>query len=196
MLDKNEEFAENLALTIKDLASMVDYWEEKDLPGKRFFRCDKMRATLTVNACAKNWRMADKSPDGTPMSCRLCAMGAMHAGELDASVSRLKGSQICSRCHRTSLRIIANNLCVSCYNRSAEKRRGYNAKGKPPVKLAALEQRRMRYMAGVEIKTVIVRETTGVDELIVAALRDNRQQVTFAWDSTAPIDVRKVMPSV
>lgn len=185
-----------MSLIIKGLAHMVDYWEEKDLPGERFFRCDKMRATLTVNACAKNWRMADKSPDGTPMSCRLCAIGAGHAGELDASVSRLKGSQICSRCHRTSLRIIAGNLCVSCYNRSAEKRRGYNAKGNPPVKLAALEQRRMRYMAGVEIKTVIVRETTGMDELIVAVLRDNRQQVSFAWDSTAPVDVRRVMQSV
>lgn len=54
----------------------------------------------------------------------------------------------------------------------------------------------MRYMAGVEIKMMIVRETTGMDELIVAALRDNRQQVSFAWDSTPPLEIRRVMQSV
>lgn len=162
------------------------------MPGKAMFRCEKMRASLSTESCSALWRKADELADGTHHNCKLCPIGAVHAGEVAASMSPLKGTLTCARCHRSSLRLIGGMYCVSCYNRQRETLCGRNAKGKAPVKLSRLDTRRMRYMAGPDIRTLVLRHTVDTDELIVTALRDNKQQVMFAWNSTPPAAIRQL----
>lgn len=170
---------------------MIEYWNNPLLQGKMMFRCDRMRASLTTDSCAAMWRKADELSDGTHHSCKLCPIGAVHAGEVAASMSPLKGTLTCARCHRSSMRLIGGQVCVSCYNRQRETLCGRNAKGKAPVKLSRLDARRMRYMAGPDIRTLVLRHTADMDELIVTALRDNKQRVVLAWNSTPPVAIRQ-----
>ncbi len=170
---------------------MVEYFSIENVPGKTFFRCERQRATLSTVACQASWRRADELSDGSHHSCRLCPVGAVHAGEVAASMSPLKGTMTCARCHRTSARLIGSMVCVSCYNRQRELECGRNAKGTAPVKLCALDPRRIRYRNGPDIQTLRLRQSVDVDELIVAALRDSRQSVVFAFNSTPPAAIRQ-----
>lgn len=165
---------------------MVDYFHMENVPGKVFFRCDRQRAKLSTDSCAAMWRKADELNDGTNSTCRLCPIGAVHAGEVAASMSPLKGSLICARCHRNSMRLIGGMHCVSCYNRAREWMIGRNAKGTAPVKLGSLDQRSIRYRHGDEMRTLVLQNTVDIDELIVAALRDSRKAVVFAFNSAPP----------
>lgn len=170
---------------------MVDYFANPEVPGKLFFRCERMRATLSTESCRSSWRRADELNDGSHSSCRLCPIGAVHAGEVAASMSPLKGTLMCARCHRTAGRLIGGMVCVSCQNRAYEFLKGRNAKGTKPVKLAALDQRRIRYRHGAELSTLRVRHSVDTDELIVAVLRDSKQSVAFAFNSTPPAAIRQ-----
>lgn len=170
---------------------MVEYFTRDALPAKTFFRCDRMRATLTTDSCASMWRRADACDDGSHSACRLCPIGAVHAGEVAASMSPLKGTMTCSRCHRASGRLIGRMICVSCYNRQREVTIGRNAKGTAPVKLQALQARRIRFRHGDEVRTLRLAQSVDTDELMVAALRDSRQRVVFAWNSSPPPAVRQ-----
>jgi hypothetical protein len=106
-------------------------------------------------------------------------------------MSPLKGTLTCARCHRTSGRLIGRHICVSCKNREYEVLRGTNAKGTAPVKARRLDARRIRYMHGGELCTMAVRLSADTDELVVAALRDSKKSVAFAWNSTPPAAVRQ-----
>lgn len=170
---------------------MVDYFEMQGLPGKPFFRCERMRATLATAACSAMWRRANDLNDGTHAACRLCALGSVHAGEVAASMSPLKGTLTCARCHRAGGRLIGKMLCVSCYNRQAEVIKGRNAKGTAPVKVGPLESRRIRYLHGGDVRSLVLRHTVDMDELIVSVLRDSRQRVAFAFNSAPPPAVRQ-----
>lgn len=170
---------------------MVDYFERQDVPGKVFFQCDRMRAKLSTTSCASMWRKADEINDGSHSACRLCPIGAVHAGEVAASMSPLKGSLTCARCHRTSMRLIGKMVCVSCYNRAREAVLGRNAKGKAPVKIGPLDRRAIRYLHGDEPRTLVMTQTVDIDELIVAALRDSKKAVVFAFNSAPPPAVRQ-----
>ena len=146
-----------------------------------------MRATLSTDACAKNWRGAYEDPESPRAhNCRGCPIGASHAGETAASTSPLRGASICGRCQRMTERLVYGHLCVSCYNRQAEVLAGKNAKGKKPVKLGKLEPRRIRITAGGEPQYVALPLTTSNDELFVKALRDSSHEVVFCWDPAAP----------
>lgn len=170
---------------------MPDYFTMDLVPGKAFFRCDRMRATLSTEACSGMWKRADELDDGSHNACRLCPVGAVHAGEVAASMSPLKGTLTCARCHRTAARLIRAMVCVSCYNRQREVLIGRNAKGTTPVKLQALEQRRARYLHGGDVRTIRLRHTVDTDELIVAVLRDSKSRVVFAFNSTPPAAIRQ-----
>lgn len=165
---------------------MVDYFTMEHVPGKTFFQCDRMRAKLSTTSCVSMWRKADEINDGSHSACRLCPLGAVHAGEVAASMSPLKGSLTCSRCHRTATRLIGKMMCVSCYNRAREVALGRNAKGTIPVKLGKLDLRRIRFKAGATITELTMHKSIDMDELIVAALRDSKQSVVFAFRSVAP----------
>jgi hypothetical protein len=170
---------------------MVDYFKIESVPDKVFFQCDRMRAKLSTTSCASMWRKADEINDGSHSACRLCPVGAVHAGEVAASMSPLKGSLTCCRCHRTAGRLIGKMVCVSCYNRAREKALGRNAKGTAPVKLGQLHQRSIRYLHGDEPRTLVMRQTLDVDELVVATLRDSKKAVVFAFNSAPPAAVRQ-----
>lgn len=170
---------------------MVEYFSIDVAPGKAFFRCERQRATLSTDSCAAQWRKADASTDGSCSACRLCPIGAVHAGEVAASMSPLKGSLLCARCHRTAARLIGKMVCVSCYNRAAEVLKGRNAKGTAPVKHPPMHPRRVRYMHGGELRSLALRHTVDTDELLVAVLRDSRQRVVFAWNPSPPPAVRQ-----
>lgn len=170
---------------------MVDYFTNADVPGKTYFRCDRMRATLSTDACRVQWRRADQLNDGSHSACRLCPLGAVHAGEVAASMSPLKGTLTCARCHRTAGRLIGAMVCVSCYNRAREVLLGRNAKGTKPVKLCALEPRRIRYRHGPDVVTFKAKHSVDTDELMVAVLRDSRQSVEFAFNSQPPAAIRQ-----
>lgn len=171
---------------------MVEYFAMPGVPGKSYFRCERMRATLSTEACAASWRRADELNDGRNNACRLCPIGAVHAGEVAASMSPLKGTLTCARCHRTASRLIGGMVCVSCYNRAAEWIKGRNAKGTAPVKLTGLNARLLRYRHGSEINTLRVRYSLDVDELMVAVLRDSKKSVTFAFNTTPPAAVKQL----
>jgi hypothetical protein len=170
----------------------MDYTVNALTPGVMYFRCDRMRATLSTSACSGMWRKANDDGDTDRSACRLCPIGAGHAGELDASMSPLKGSCTCARCHRPAGRLIGGMVCVSCMNRQYEWLKGKNAKGTAPVKLTCLSRRRIRYSSGGEACNLVLQHSLDMDELIVATLRDSKNQVRFGFGAAVPPSVRQL----
>lgn len=160
---------------------MTEYTTMPEVPGRLYFRCDRYAATLSTLACANNWREGNYKASELRAKCKCCPLGAEHAGEVGASMSALKGSLICSRCHRTASRLISKNLCVSCQNRQYEYVKGRNAKGTAPVKLAALQPRRIKVDVGGAVKLLYSPLTADTDELVITALRDCLKQVRFGF---------------
>lgn len=170
---------------------MTEYFSIDIAPGKTFFRCDRMRATLSTTACSGMWRLSNDLDDGTRAACRCCPIGAVHAGEVAASMSPLKGTLTCARCHRSSTRLIGRHICVSCANRAYEVAKGRNAKGAVPVKAKPLDPRRIRYLAGGEVRMLRLDRSADTDELVVATLRDSRQRVAFGLGIQTPRALRQ-----
>lgn len=167
---------------VKCEGAVAEYFEIAELPGVKHFTCDRYKATLSTDACAGMWRAGNHEGSEARFRCKVCPLGALHAGETAASMSPLKGMTICGRCHTGVARLIGKHLCISCYNRQREYLIGKNAKGTKPVKLAPLEARRIRYRAGKAIRTLYMPLTVDTDELVVAALRDSRDEVQFGWN--------------
>lgn len=160
---------------------MAEYFEIVELPGVKHFTCDRYKATLSTEACAGMWRAGNHEGSEARFRCKVCPLGALHAGETAASMSPLKGMTICGRCHTGVARLIGKHLCISCYNRQREYLIGKNAKGTKPVKLAPLEARRIRYMSGKAPKTLYMPLTVDTEELIISALRDSKDTVRFGF---------------
>ncbi|MET4489453.1 hypothetical protein ABIA94_005039 [Bradyrhizobium sp. LA7.1] len=108
-------------------------------PGQRYFDCTALRASLSSAACAQRW---DAAAPGS--SCHGCALGRLHAA--DHAPSKRPGRRpvdnevrACTRCGRSDLRIVkADCVCVSCFNREAEWRKGRNGRGTPPARFTPL----------------------------------------------------------
>lgn len=159
----------------------VEYFESDLMPGRPMFRCDRLSASLRVEACAGMWREANvqgQMPERL-FRCRSCPVGAAHAGEVDASYHRLRGLSICSRCHRSDLRLIGGNVCVGCKNREYEWVKGKNAKGQFPKLHPTLARRRCVVMTGGSVRILARELTTAMDELVVEMLRDSSRAVVF-----------------
>ncbi len=119
------------------------------------FRCERQRATLSTTACARMWRTAQEraappQPWESLAHCYGCPIGARHAGRPDlvpfapATALRL----ICPRCTRQAARLIHGRLCISCYNRELEARKGRNAKGSRPRLCAVLHAAELAVIEG------------------------------------------------
>lgn len=116
-------------------------WEEKypDLmPGKLFFHCERLCASITRESCHQNFTAAhEKVTDETPlrlMKCRGCPVGRGLHTDSDGPQTwqDIRSSSECVRCGRRDLRIVSStSTCVSCWNRRRETERGFNARGKP-----------------------------------------------------------------
>lgn len=165
-------------------ATGPEYFEMPELPGRRYFACGPLRATIEVSACSANWRLANDGRDicGT-VQCRRCPVGAVHAGGADANLSPLRGTLTCARCHRGATRLIFGHICVSCANRQYEALKGRNCKGSQPEKLTAemLARRSVSYMAGGEVRTKVVERAVDTLEVMVAVLRDEKRAPRFGW---------------
>lgn len=165
---------------------MVEYIPFNGVPGQRYFRCEKMRATLSTEACATNWRRSNYERNDDRSACKCCPIGALHAGDGDASMSPFKDTTICARCHRTDGRLIRGMICVSCYNREREQLLGRNAKGTAPVKLPPLHRIRLQFIHGHELRVLVLDRAIDINELIIAALRDSPKRVRFAFFAAPP----------
>lgn len=163
---------------------MTDYFELPELPGKKYFHCDRLLANIQVEACASMWRQANHENLEHRARCKYCPIGALHAGELDASLSPLKGSKICARCRRPAERLICGTLCVSCKNREYEYCKGRNAKGSKPIKMAPLHARCIKYMHGKEPCIVRRPLTRDTEELVITTLRESKHRVAFGFSAT------------
>lgn len=160
----------------------IAYFEMPELPGKPYFRCEAMHATLSVEACASNWRRAHAGEDGSQWRCKGCKVGALHAGETAANLWFGHGQMICARCHRGAIRLIGGDLCVSCYNRQREWILGTNAKGRYPTKMKPLGRREVMVHGSGRDRWVVKRECSrDLTELVISILRDSSHRVAFAW---------------
>lgn len=125
------------------------------------------------------WRQANHGGDHEREACVNCPIGARHAGARDASLSPLRGSKLCARCHNPGRRLIGGHVCVSCKNREYEFIRGCNAKGTRPVKVARLDRRRVRYLCGREMRSLTLSHALDPSEPVVAVLRDSNCRARF-----------------
>lgn len=149
---------------------------------KPMFRCERRLATLQVAACASMWEQGNTK--GAPEHlerCRGCQVGSQHAGKGEVTQSPLFASQICSRCQRTSMRMVGHNLCVSCYNRQCEMLRGANAKGQPPKLHPPLFPVQVLVSVGGKPKVVKAEKCADTIEVVVAMLRDESKRVLFSF---------------
>ena len=169
---------------------MTDYFERPEMPGQKFFRCEQMFASLTVSACAGMWRKENHERNKSHPKCMRCPIGAVHAGEGDANLSPVRGTNPCARCGMPATRLVSKHLCVSCQNREYEWIKGANAKGRPPVKMRPLAPRCLQYMDGRQPCTIKRHLTVGVSELMLAAARDARRSVTIHCQAR-PIGARQ-----
>ena len=81
---------------------------------------------LTVQACAQNWQRARKAkPWDTLRVCRSCEIGAGHCGEPLPHLN--DDHRSCCYCG-----LAAKIVCISCFNRLAELRRGRYRRAAPP----------------------------------------------------------------
>lgn len=162
-------------------SAQVVYFEHELLPGKPMFRCERLASSLQVSSCAGMWREANDQAQAPErlFRCAQCPVGAKHAGVADASMSALRGTGICARCHRTDMRLIGGNICVSCKNREYECIKGRNAKGKVPQKHAPLDRRAVRYVEDGVAKVLVRKHTVGSEELVVELLRDSVKRVVL-----------------
>ena len=86
---------------------------------------------LTPQACAQYWQRARKAePWDTLRVCRGCEIGAGHAGEPLRHLDDAHRS--CCYCGRTGQRLVAKIVCISCFNRLGELRRGRYRRAAPP----------------------------------------------------------------
>jgi hypothetical protein len=168
----------------------IEYFTYPELPDRPMFECAALRATLQVERCAGMWTEANgKNPPERLAKCRNCPIGALHAGEVEFDVSVLRGTGICSRCHRGGMRLIGGDICVSCWNRAREVIVGRNAKGKPPKIHPPLAPRSITVRSGGQNITIKREHSVSTDELVVAGLRDCTRQVLFGFSATRKVPI-------
>lgn len=159
---------------------MIKYFNIPELPGKTMFHCDRRNATLQVDSCKAIWQAANGKLPGNA-ACRACPVGAKHAGEGEVSISKLRGTEICARCHRVGIRLIGGDICVSCWNRQRELIIGKNRRGREPKNHPPVAARKISFMVGDKRVTIARTHAITTSELMVSALRDSPRQVFFGF---------------
>lgn len=173
-----------VAVMVEEIAASAAYEEPRcfQIDGfpKTMFRCNVLKATMSVDACAANWRRAPtlKADQITGThQCRDCPIGATHAGEHHVFRSPIFGSSLCPRCRRGGARMVGDRLCISDYNRQLEFRKQRNGKGTVP------QFRFDRRRVGVIIKGAYVElsddYTVDAVELALQVLRTVPARVAF-----------------
>lgn len=167
----------------------IEYFTYPELPDKLMFRCDRMQASLQVANCASMWKQANQQrecPENLAR-CKGCQLGAQHAGESETSTCSITGSDICVRCNRGGMRLVRDEICVSCWNREREWLIGKNAKGVAPKMHPPVYPMEIRVMAGDEVISVGSKHCVSSTELVIKALRDNRKRVLFSFAGSGQV---------
>jgi hypothetical protein len=107
----------------------VQYETKEGLPGE-YFRCERLRGSLSVASCAQRWRTAKDPKNEVYGMCRGCPIGAAHAGQVCDNPEQ--GRKVCVRCDEPTTRLIHGLYCPSCINRQYEVEKGRNGKGTAP----------------------------------------------------------------
>lgn len=101
----------------------------------QLFTCPRHPGELriTLNACAELWRRWNTVTHVDKTShCQGCALGAKHAQAPLPLQARLALRPTCACCGRSDLRYVPSRaLCISCYNRELEIKRGYDRRKNP-----------------------------------------------------------------
>lgn len=124
----------------------IEYREAIPGTGLLVFDCQKLNASLSAASCAKSFLHQQN------FACMGCATGRRHAGRRPLplprkhygafeDIGRFPLAQLiakkCTRCGDAVPRLIANIICITCYNRQAEVVKGRNGKGRFPRVVAA-----------------------------------------------------------
>lgn len=167
---------------------MIEYFVIPELPNEQMFLCAKRKASFRVATCAEMWRTANQQRDVPERLdlCKNCPVGAEHAGVKDVSLSPLCGVSICARCHVGTTRLVKRHLCVSCYNREREFLIGKNSRGNKPIRHPQLYRIKLKILAGSTLSVCQLDRAVDLTEVVVAALRDVKKQVTFGFQSMPP----------
>jgi len=170
-------------------ASAGQYFVQDRAPGQ-YFSCSSY-GVMNVEACARNFRVAPQlATSGRLHRCVGCELGATHAG-----CAPVRARTVCVRCRRDArsagtmmgrIRLVrGHTVCVSCYNREREVRRGTNAKGVRPKKWSGLFHARAACVSAQGCQ-VIAHPDLVVDrvELALTLIRRGHDQ-GMAW--TGPV---------
>ena len=148
----------------------------------RLFRCDRLSATLSTDACAQRHRDA-QSATGDHLDrlidCRSCPIGAAHAGTTLIHYSWLYGSEICPRCGKGTTRMIHGRRCISCYNREREVLSGQNGKRRKPIYLRPVAPIELHYITDGEPRRIQLAQATGLVEAMAHVLRTTPGDIVF-----------------
>lgn len=187
--------------TCQTTTAPVSYIEAypDQLPGVLHFACPRLHATLTPESCAARHGLALGDTHGQFSACRNCAIGRVHATGQQATLARLSELvstgpmvKLCVRCgHQRDRRV--GPICISCYNRELEAKKGRNAKGKPPVTYAPLRLRRVGLeLPDGEIHWVLFEAQTWLEPLLRglkvypgAKLYDGQPSNDSPWNEAA-----------
>lgn len=160
---------------------MIEYHSINGVPG--FFDCPAGMGLISTLYCADQHKLSNTKnyiAEHRRSQCRFCPIGAVHSGERESeNSSRLYGSMMCSRCQRISNRLVGNRICISCYNRQSECKKGKNAKGNP------LKLIRHYYAVNILIVrkgTVQIRVTENImsfQEAIFSILLTEKENIVF-----------------
>lgn len=170
----------------------MEYFELPEMPGHKFFRCERRKASIRLTLCSEMWTAGHaKDAPERYLQCRGCQVGAKHAGAEEATMSPLYAKQVCGRCCVGSTRLIGKHLCPSCYNRERELLVGRNARGNVPSTLPPLYRLAICYRTDGRVKVLERAHALDTLELVTAVLRDEPKQATFGMQVRRPALVQQ-----
>lgn len=164
--------------------SEIHYFTYPGVEGQ-YFECAKLRASLSVDRCTTQFQGSQKG--GGYHACAGCPIGAAHA-HVEVKVTAIK-RRTCARCLRGATRLIGDRICVSCYNRTLETKRGRNAKGGRPRKLARIGAASLTCIAGGKGVVRTVDNVATSIEALVSIARSESTSVVFGCAIPHPVCV-------
>jgi hypothetical protein len=158
----------------------LNYFKNDRAPGLFFFECKKLHANLSIDACAESYKLAQKKESiehGRRFTCRKCEIGRCHSGEKPAST--IFGKPFCVRCFKHNGRLITHGICLSCYNRGLELKRGRNRRGTKPIFLKPLWHLKVAIKNNTNVSIAELEKVSNYAEIFLSILRKNDGQQFF-----------------
>ncbi|MBN3839235.1 hypothetical protein [Burkholderia sp. Ac-20349] len=162
----------------------IEYFTYPGVEG-RYFECVKLRASLSVDSCVTQFNGSQRG--GGYLACAGCPIGASHAN-VEVKVTAIK-RRTCARCLNPATRLVRDRICVSCYNRTLETKRGRNAKGGRPRKLAKVGRAAVMCVSRGRATVHVVDDVASGVEALVSVARLESTVLSFACSIPHPVCV-------